>query len=134
MAIATANREGRAMDIGERPSERTALPSALVGGAVVLSLGGTLVGLAGLIMWSFRAAEVMLPGTGEAPDWLSSIFPYATLLNLGLMATITVLGLLNILIATRPQEFLAGGWKRWMIQSMVSLIAAAIFLNATNVA
>ena len=101
--------------------------------ALLLSLGGTLFGLAGLLMWGFRAAEVMLPGTGGAPDWLSSIFPYATLLNFGLMATITVLGLLNLLLASRPQEFLGGGWKRWVIQSIVSVIAAAIFLNATNV-
>lgn len=102
--------------------------------AVLFSLGGTLFGLAGLLMWGFRAADVMLPGTGEGPDLLSSLFPFATLFNFALMATITVLGLLNILLSTRTREFLAGGWKRWMIQSMVSLVAAAIFLNATNVA
>ncbi|MEP1421386.1 MAG: hypothetical protein ABJK59_06420, partial [Erythrobacter sp.] len=62
-----------------------------------------------------------------------SLFPYVTLVNLGLMATVTVLGLLNILLAIRAREFLAGGWKRWMIQSMVSVIAAIVFLNATNV-
>ena len=102
--------------------------------ALLLSLAGTLFGLVGLLMWGIRAADVMLPATGNAPDWLSSIFPYATLLNFALMATITLLGLLNLLLASRPQEFLGGGWKRWVIQSIVSLIAAAIFLNATNVA
>ncbi|UAB77328.1 hypothetical protein INR77_10965 [Erythrobacter sp. SCSIO 43205] len=107
---------------------------AAVTAALLLSLGGTLFGLAGLLMWGIRAAEVVVPDTGNAPDWLTSIFPYATLLNFGLMATITVLGLLNLLLASRPQEFLGAGWKRWVIQSIVSLIAAAIFLNATNVA
>ena len=107
---------------------------ATVTAALLLSLGGTLFGLVGLLMWGIRAADVMLPDTGNAPDWVTSIFPYATLLNFALMATITVLGLLNILIASRPQEFLGGGWKRWAIQSIVSLLAAAIFLNATNVA
>lgn len=107
---------------------------ATVTAALLLSLGGTLFGLVGLLMWGIRAADVMLPDTGNAPDWVTSIFPYATLLNFALMATITVLGLLNILIASRPQEFLRGGWKRWAIQSIVSLLTAAIFLNATNVA
>lgn len=101
--------------------------------AMILSLGGTLLGFAGLLMSGFRAADVIIPGTSDAPDWLSAFFADTTLLNFGLMATITVLGLLNILIATRPQEFLRGGWKRWMIQSIASLIAALIFLNATNV-
>ena len=101
--------------------------------AMILSLGGTLFGLAGLLMSSFRAADVVIPGASDAPDWLSAFFADTTLLNFGLMATITILGLLNILIATRPQEFLRGGWKRWVIQSIASLIAALIFLNATNV-
>ena len=101
--------------------------------AMILSLGGTLLGFAGLLMSSFRAADVVIPGASDAPDWLSAFFADTTLLNFGLMATITILGLLNILIATRPQEFLRGGWKRWMIQSIASLIAALIFLNATNV-
>lgn len=105
---------------------------ALVAVAMLLSLGGTLFGLAGLLMWGFRAADVMLPGTGEAPDWLSPLFPYATLLNFGLMATITIAGLLNILIVSRPQEFLRAGWKRWVIQSIVSILAATLFLSATN--
>ncbi|MEP0392053.1 MAG: hypothetical protein ABJ205_14405 [Erythrobacter sp.] len=101
--------------------------------ALLLSFIGTMFGFAGLLMWSFRTAEVMLPNARGEPDWLTSLFPYATLVNLGLMATVTVLGLLNILLAIRAREFLAGGWKRWMIQSMVSVIAAIIFLNATNV-
>jgi len=101
--------------------------------AMILSLGGTLLGFAGLLMSGFRAADVIIPGASDAPDWLSAFFADTTILNFGLMATITVLGLLNILIATRPQEFLRGGWKRWMIQSIASLIAALIFLNATNV-
>ncbi len=105
---------------------------AAVTAALLLSLGGTLFGLAGLLMWSFRAADVMIPGTSDAPDWLSVLFADTTLLNFGLMAAITILGLLNLLLASRPQEFLGGGWKRWVIQSIVSLIAAAIFLNATN--
>jgi len=122
------------MGNGEQSSSLR-LPSVVaVGAAIVLSLGGTLFGFAGLLMWGFRAADVMVPGTENAPDWISSLFPYATLLNFGLMACITLLGLLNILLASRPQEFLTGGWKRWLIQSMVSLIAAMIFLNATNVA
>ena len=108
--------------------------TVLVAVAVVMSLGGTLFGLAGLLMWGFRAADVMVPGSGDAPDWLSSLFPYSTLLNFGLMASITVLGLLNLLLASRSREFLAGGWKRWLIQSMVSLAAAMLFLNVTNVA
>ena len=112
----------------------TGMPArAAVTAALLLSLGGTLFGLVGLLMWGIRAADVMLPDTRNAPDWLTSLFPYATLLNFGLMATITVLGLLNLLLASRPQEFLEGGWKRWVIQSIISLIAAAIFLNATNV-
>ena len=101
--------------------------------AMILSLGGTLLGFAGLLMSGFRAADVIIPGASDAPDWLSAFFADTTILNFGLMATITVLGLLNILIATRPQEFLRGGWKRWVIQSIASLIAALIFLNATNV-
>lgn len=101
--------------------------------ALLLSLGGTLFGLAGLLMWGFRAADVMFTDAIDAPGWLSSIFPYATFVNFGLMAAITLLGLLNLLLVSRPQEFLGGGWKRWVIQSIVSLIAAAIFLNATNV-
>ena len=121
------------MEREQKPSEY-GLPAKLaVATAVVLSFGGTMFGFAGLLMWSFRAAEVMIPNARTPPEWLSSLFPYATLLNFGLMATITVLGLLNILLAIRAQEFLSGGWKRWMIQSMVSLIAATIFLNATNV-
>ena len=106
----------------------------MVGLAVLLSLAGTLFGFAGLLMWSFRAAEVMMPDARTPPEWLDTLFPYATLVNFGLMATITVLGLLNILLAVRAREFLAGGWKRWMIQSMISIIAAIVFLNATNVA
>ena len=101
--------------------------------ALALSLAGTLFGFAGLLMWGFRAADVMIPGNSDPPDWLSAFIADTTLLNFGLMAMITILGLLNILIATRPQEFFDGGWKRWMIQSIASLIAALIFLNATNV-
>ncbi|WP_298304672.1 hypothetical protein [uncultured Erythrobacter sp.] len=118
----------------DRPQIEYGLSAKLgIAAAVVLSFGGTMFGFAGLLMWSFRAAEVMLPNARMTSDWLTSLFPYATLLNLGLMATITVLGVLNILIVVRAREFLAGGWKRWMIQSMVSVIAAIIFLNATNV-
>lgn len=115
-----------------RQSEKQARGLVIIP-AVLLSLAGTLFGLAGLLMWGIRAAELMIPNGRTAPDWVSSIFPYATLLSFALMATITVLGLLNLFLALRPQEFLAGGWKRWMIQSMVSVIAAIIFLNATNV-
>lgn len=126
------------MGAGKDFSDFDILPKALVSLAVAMSLAGTLFGLVGLLMWGFRAADVMLPGSdgrgGAAPDWLSSLFPYATLLNFGLMATITVLGLLNILLALRAREFLAGGWKRWVIQSIASLIAATLFMNATNVA
>lgn len=110
------------------------LPRLVITAAILFSLAGTLFGLAGLLMWGFRAAEVMIPGTGDTPDWLSSLFPYSTILNFGLMATITVFGLLNILLASRAKEFLNGGWKQWMIQSIASLIAALIFLNVTNVA
>lgn len=101
--------------------------------AVLLSLIGTLFGFAGLLMWGIRAAELMMPNGRTAPDWVSSIFPYTTLLSFALMATITVLGLLNLFLALRPQEFVSGGWKRWIFQSIVSVIAALIFLNATNV-
>ena len=122
------------MGTGEHSAKLGFGSKLAVGIAIVFSLGGTLFGLAGLLMWGFRAAEVMIPDARTAPDWLSSIFPYATLLNFGLMAAITILGLLNILLAVRPKEFLAQGWKRWVIQSMVSLFAAILFLNATNVA
>ena len=115
------------------PATENRLINIAAAAALVLSLGGTLFGLAGLLMSGFRAADVMIPDANNAPDWLSAFFADTTLLNFGLMAMITIFGLLNILIATRPQEFLRGGWKRWMIQSIASLIAALIFLNATNV-
>ncbi|MEO1220617.1 MAG: hypothetical protein AAFY42_04595 [Pseudomonadota bacterium] len=121
------------MGTDEDDLELELLPKMAVTFAILLSLGGTLFGLVGLLMWGFRAADVMMPDSGGGPDWLSSLFPYATLINLALMVTITLFGLLNIMLAARPQEFLAGGWKRWLIQSMVSITAAIIFLNATNV-
>ena len=125
--------EDNSSDQSVGPNRNNRLVNAAAGSALVLSLGGTLFGLAGLLMSGFRAADVMIPGTNDAPDWLSAFFADTTLLNFGLMATITILGLLNILLASRPQEFLKGGWKRWVIQSIASLIAALIFLNATNV-
>lgn len=111
-------------------------PTAIlaVAGAVVLSLGGTLIGLVGLFMWGIRAADVMVPASDNAAAWLGSLFPYATLLNFFLTATITVFGLLNLLLALRWQEFLAGGWKRWLAQSAIAILAAIVFLNTTNAA
>lgn len=105
-------------------------PAAIiaVAGAVALSLGGTLIGLSGLFMWGMRAADVMAPGAGEAASWLDSLFPFATLFNFFLMATITIFGLLNLLLALRWQEFLGGAWKRWCAQSLVALLAAIAFV------
>ena len=75
------------------PDHNNRLANAAAAAALVLSLGGTLFGLAGLLMSGFRAADVVIPGASDAPDWLSAFFADTTLLNFGLMAMITIFGL-----------------------------------------
>lgn len=120
------------MEAADEFSDLSPAAIVAVAGAVVLSLGGTLIGLVGLFMWGIRAADLMDPATGEAASWLGSFMPYATLLNFFLTATITVFGLLNLLLALRWQEFLGGGWKRWMAQSAIAILAAIVFVNTAN--
>jgi len=110
-----------------RPSPGAAM---LVGLAVVMSLGGTLFGLAGLLMWGMRTFDVVMPEAGEAGGWFGDAAAFATPLNFGLMAIITTFGLLNLLGALRWQEFLSGGWRRWLVQSAVAMLAAILFFGS----
>lgn len=95
--------------------------------AILFSLAGTLVGLAGLLMWGIRASEMLFPGSGDAPAITDSLAPYYTIAHFVLTVLITAWGILNLMNATRGREFFEGGWKRWLGYSALSAAAAAAF-------
>lgn len=113
-------------------SDLSATQALAVGGAVLLALVGTLIGLAGLLMWGIKAFDMFAPGPGDAPIFVRTFAPYLTVLNFGLTIMITVCGVLNLMQALRWQEFLSGGWKRWVMLSLVSIAAAAAFVWTPN--
>ena len=101
--------------------------AVLVGLAALVSLVGTLFGLAGLLMWGIRAFDMMFPGTQDVPAFVDSLAPYYTLAHFALTVLITAAGILNLMNATRAHEFIAGGWKRWAIYSALSILAGTAF-------
>lgn len=117
-------------DTRDELSDLTSGEAFVVGGAALLSLGGTLIGLAGLLMWGIKAFDSLAPQGGEAPLFVESFAPYLTVFNFALTLLITACGLLNLMQALRWQEFLGGGWRRWLGLSAVSLLAGAAFVLA----
>ena len=106
--------------------------TAMVAGAAILSLLGTLVGLAGLLMWGIRAFDMMFPVSGDGPQMLADFAPYLTLLHFVLTVVITMCGVLNLMVATRGREFVEGGWKRWLLLSALSVVAGVLFFAVPN--
>ncbi|AWW74971.1 hypothetical protein CD351_11090 [Erythrobacter sp. KY5] len=102
---------------------------AMVAGAAILSLVGTLIGLAGLLMWGIRTFEMMFPPSGDGPRLLEDFAPYLTALHFVLTLVITACGVLNMMIATRGRDFVEGGWKRWLMFSAVSFAAGVLFFT-----
>ncbi|MHA7818539.1 MAG: hypothetical protein ACX930_02705 [Erythrobacter sp.] len=114
-------------------SDLTAAQAVVVGVAGLLALLGTLVGLAGLLIWGIKAFDMFAPGPGDAPIFVETFAPHLTVLNFILTIMITVCGVLNLMHALRWQEFLAGGWRRWVVLSLISLAAGAAFVWTSNV-
>jgi hypothetical protein len=116
------------MDRADDFSDLSLGAMAMVGAAVTLSLLGTLIGLAGLLMWGIKAFDTVFPLGGDPPLLVATMAPYLSVFNFVLMVAITVLGILNLMLATRWHEFLQSGWRRWLAQSVLSLIAAGLFV------
>lgn len=111
-------------------SELPLIAMLAVGIAVALAMVGSLVGLAGLMMAAIKAFDLMAPGAGDAPILVENLWPYLTIINFVLMVVITGLGVTNLSIALRWQDFLDGEWKRWMLNSLFSVVAAILFVWA----
>ena len=120
------------MHIGEEFSDLPSGAIVAVGIAVVCSLIGSLTGLAGLLMWGIKAFDMFAPASGDPPFMVEAMAPYFTVFNFALMVAITVLGVLNLMLALRWQEFLEGGWKRWLVQSALSILAGLLFIWTPN--
>ena len=115
------------MDTADDFAALSTKQTVIVGIAVLLSLLGTLVGLAGLLMWGIRAADMVFPGAADAPALVGNLAPYYTIAHFALTVLITVAGILNLMNSTRAHEFLAGGWKRWLLYSSLSVVAGLAF-------
>lgn len=111
-------------------SELPPIAMLAVGIAVIFAMVGSLVGLAGLMMAAIKAFDLMAPGAGDAPILVENLWPYLTIINFVLMVVITGLGVTNLSIALRWQDFLDGEWKRWMLNSLFSVVAALLFVWA----
>ena len=112
---------------GDELAQLSTGESVILAIAALFSLVGTLVGLAGLLMWGIRAADRLFPGSGDAPPAFESFAPYLTIFNFVLTVLITMCGVFNLMIATRGREFLTNGWKSWLLFSAISVVAAILF-------
>jgi hypothetical protein len=106
----------------------------VVGVAGLFAAFGTLIGLAGLLMWGIKAFDMFAPGPGDAPILVESFAPYLTVINFVLTVVITVCGLMNLSLVMRWHEFLEGGWRRYLLLSAISVAAALLFMAAPDVA
>lgn len=106
--------------------------AVVVGLAALFAAGGTLVGLAGLLMWGIKAFDMFAPGSGDAPIFVENLAPYFTVLSFVLTLIITMCGCLNLAAVLRWNDFLGGEWRRYLVLSAVSIAAAVLFMWTPN--
>ena len=102
---------------------------AAVVGAVVFALAGLLGGLAGLLLSGILLFDVLFPGSGGAVAASTSV----VVTNFLAMLVIATLGFLNLMLVSRWEAFLAGGWKRYVAQSLVCVVAVFALTSIANV-
>lgn len=122
------------IDAADDFSDLSPRAAIAVGLATLFAAIGTLIGLAGLLMWGIKAFDMFAPGPGDAPIFVETFAPYLTVLNFVLTLVITVCGCLNLSLVLRWSDFLRGEWRRYLMLSAVSVVAAVLFMWTPNVA